>query len=277
MSMKLNQFLGIGTISSGDEASCFSFQPVLDKENKKDVTGYVASFFVAVKKEFMDRNGQKKTDQALVLVSHYIKAAEKDTFLKKFKMGDAVFFMGQIRPSEDGGAPVFEADTPEEYSAFDVEAKTLRFLARGEQVKFVEPFVRWMIAGNLGRDPESRFTSSGEMVTSLNIASAWKGVGADGKFTEETVWIRGSFWGESRVKGLSYFKKGSGIYIDALPKYEAETGGPRIWESKGRKGASYEVTVLDYGFTSSKNDNNGTSNEEPEYPVEGMTDADIPL
>ncbi|MCH9616771.1 MAG: Single-stranded DNA-binding protein A [Chlamydiia bacterium] len=64
------------------------------------------------------------------------------------------------------------------------------------------------IAGNLGADPETRFTPSGKKVTSLRVATKSRKNGAD-----ETMWMKVTIWGETFDKILPYFKKGSAIVV----------------------------------------------------------------
>jgi single-strand DNA-binding protein len=64
------------------------------------------------------------------------------------------------------------------------------------------------IAGRLGKDPETRFTPSGQKVTSFNIATNQR----KGK-EDVTVWVRVTVWGERLDKILSYLKKGSAAIV----------------------------------------------------------------
>ena len=64
------------------------------------------------------------------------------------------------------------------------------------------------IAGHLGADPEVRFTSSGQKVTSLRVACHSKKGGK-----EETLWWKVTIWGEQFDKMIPFFKKGSPIMV----------------------------------------------------------------
>lgn len=64
------------------------------------------------------------------------------------------------------------------------------------------------IAGRLGKDPEKRFTTSGQQVTSFNMAVNQR----KGK-EEVTVWVRITIWGDKFDKMITYLKKGSGIIV----------------------------------------------------------------
>ena len=64
------------------------------------------------------------------------------------------------------------------------------------------------IAGHLGADPETRFTSSGKKVTTLRVATRTRKGQVD-----DTLWWRVTIWGDQYDKMLTYFKKGSAIIV----------------------------------------------------------------
>jgi single-strand DNA-binding protein len=64
------------------------------------------------------------------------------------------------------------------------------------------------IAGRLGKDPETRFTPSGQKVTTFNVATNHR----KGK-EELTVWVRITVWGDRLDKIISYLKKGSAVVV----------------------------------------------------------------
>ncbi|MBS0606901.1 MAG: single-stranded DNA-binding protein, partial [Verrucomicrobia bacterium] len=64
------------------------------------------------------------------------------------------------------------------------------------------------IAGHLGADPEVRFTSSGQKVTTLRVAARARRGSKD-----ETIWWKVTVWGEQFDKMIPYFKKGSPIIV----------------------------------------------------------------
>jgi len=65
------------------------------------------------------------------------------------------------------------------------------------------------IAGHLGADPEVRFTSSGQKVTTLRVAARVR-KGAKG---DDTIWWRVTIWGEQFDKMVAFLKKGSPIIV----------------------------------------------------------------
>lgn len=89
------------------------------------------------------------------------------------------------------------------------------------------------IAGHLGADPDTRFTPSGQKVTTFNVATkVWKG----GK--EETIWFRITVWGDRFDKMLAHMKKGSAVIV------AGELAPARMWTDKeGRTQVSLEITA----------------------------------
>jgi single-strand DNA-binding protein len=89
------------------------------------------------------------------------------------------------------------------------------------------------IAGHLGADPVTRFTATGQKVTTFNVATNSKKGGAD-----ITIWFRVTVWGDRFDKMMAYFKKGSAIIVFG------ELQKPEIWTDKeGRQQISLEITA----------------------------------
>lgn len=67
--------------------------------------------------------------------------------------------------------------------------------------------------GNLGADPETRYTQTGTAVTSMSIAcnETWKD--KEGQKQERTEWVKCVFWGKLAEIAAQYLKKGSQAYI----------------------------------------------------------------
>lgn len=96
-----------------------------------------------------------------------------------------------------------------------------------------------LIAGHLGADPETRFTQSGQKVTTLRVATNVRKGGKD-----ETVWYRVTIWGERFDKMMPYLKKGSAVMVSG------ELGKPEIYTDKeGRQQISLEVTADNVRFS----------------------------
>lgn len=95
------------------------------------------------------------------------------------------------------------------------------------------------IAGHLGADPETRFTPSGQKVTTLRIATNSYQNGQD-----VTIWWRVTCWGDKFDKILPHLKKGSAIIVTG------EMKKPEIYTDKeGRPQISLELTAESIRFS----------------------------
>lgn len=107
------------------------------------------------------------------------------------------------------------------------------------------------IMGYLGADPETRFTPNGQKVTTLRVATKSRKGGQ-----EETIWWRITVWGDQFDKMMTYFKKGSAIYV------VAEMQKLSIYQDKsGQSQVSYEATAKSLHFPPF-NDNKGEGGEQ---------------
>lgn len=71
-----------------------------------------------------------------------------------------------------------------------------------------------MIIGNLGRDPEIRYTSGGKPVTTFSVASSRTWVTSEGDRREATEWFNVVAWGNLAEICNQYLRKASRVYVD---------------------------------------------------------------
>jgi len=71
-----------------------------------------------------------------------------------------------------------------------------------------------MLIGNLGRDPEMRYTPSGKAVTSFSLASSRSWTTSNGERREATEWFNIVAWGNLAEICNQYLRKGSRVYIE---------------------------------------------------------------
>src|SRR5512145_2346503 len=129
-----------------------------------------------------------------------------------------------------------------------------------------------IVVGNVGKDPEMRYTPSGQAVTSFSVATSRSYTGSNGQQVKETVWFRISAWGKLAETCNNYLKKGSKVLIEGRLAPDPATGGPRIWNKQdGSSGASFEVTANTVRFLSSRGEGGGES-----PAMGGMEGAEIP-
>jgi single-strand DNA-binding protein len=99
------------------------------------------------------------------------------------------------------------------------------------------------IVGNLGRDPEMRYTPQGTPVTSFTVAANRNWTNTDGTPGKETTWFRVTAWRRMAEVCNQYLAKGRQVFIEGWLKPDPETGGPRVWTGNdGVARASFEVT-----------------------------------
>lgn len=110
-------------------------------------------------------------------------------------------------------------------------------------------YQKTIIVGNLGKDPEMRYTPAGEAVTNMSVACNRKYTDKGGQLVKETTWYRVTVWGKQAESCNSYLKKGSLVLVDGRLTPDKDTGGPRVFErGDGSPGASFELTAADVKF-----------------------------
>jgi len=104
-----------------------------------------------------------------------------------------------------------------------------------------------MLIGNLGSDPEARYTPSGTMVASFSLAVNRKWTGQDGQKQDKTTWFRVTVWQKQAEIVSEYLKKGSKVMVIG----EVEEARP--WtDREGNNRASLEVTGHTIKFLDSR-------------------------
>ncbi len=134
-----------------------------------------------------------------------------------------------------------------------------------------------IIVGNLGRDPEMRYTPTGQAVTNLSVATNRQYTASNGEQVKETIWFRVSVWGKQAEACNQYLRRGSKVLITGRLNPDPATGGPRIWTRQdGTAGASFEVTAQTVRFLSSRNEDAAYQQNAPAAPASGGDD-EIPF
>ena len=103
-----------------------------------------------------------------------------------------------------------------------------------------------MVIGNLGADPEMRYTADGAAVTNFRIAASRNYTGADGERKEETEWFSVVTWRKLAELCNQYLQKGRRVYVEGRLR-------TRSWEGQdGQKRYTTEVIADDVQFLDSK-------------------------
>jgi single-strand DNA-binding protein len=94
---------------------------------------------------------------------------------------------------------------------------------------------KMMIIGNLGADPELRYTPGGKAVTDLRVAVNNNQRGPDGEWVEETLWFRVSVWEQAAERLAEQLRKGNKVFAE---------GQLRVREFEGRDGEKRQSLEL---------------------------------
>ena len=118
--------------------------------------------------------------------------------------------------------------------------------------------------GNLGRDPEMRYTPQGKAITSFSLAVKC-GFGENAY----TIWIRCSAWEKQSELCNQYLKKGSKVRVTGQLEGDKTTGGARMWTDKeGGAHSSLEIRVQDVEFLTPRSESNGETTDASAAPVQ---------
>jgi single-strand DNA-binding protein len=133
-----------------------------------------------------------------------------------------------------------------------------------------------ILVGNLGGDPEMRYTPSGQPVTNFSMAVNRQYTASDGQKVKETSWFRVSVWGRQAESVNQYLRRGSQVLVEGRLNADPQSGGPRIYTRQdGTTGASFEVTANTVRFLSTRAEDESF---QASTPASGqMEDDDIPF
>lgn len=81
-----------------------------------------------------------------------------------------------------------------------------------------------ILVGNLGNDPETKYTQGGMAVTTLSLATTSVRKDKDGNQQERTEWHRVKLFGKLGEIAGEYLKKGRQVYIEGSIRYDKFTG-----------------------------------------------------
>lgn len=126
-------------------------------------------------------------------------------------------------------------------------------------------YQRFECIGNLGREPEMRYTPKGKAVTNFPVAVNERYTDSEGEDHETTTWIRITTWGAQAEACKQYLTKGSSVFVTGKLIADPETGGPRIWGEDEAK-ANFEVRAETVVFLDSKKERGEEEEEEEDEP-----------
>lgn len=108
-----------------------------------------------------------------------------------------------------------------------------------------------ILIGNLGKDPELKYTTSGKAVATFSLATSERWSGADGQKNESTTWHNIVAWGKQAEVMKEYLSKGKQVYI------EGRIANRSYDDKDGNKKYISEVVVTNFQFIGSRRDSEG--------------------
>lgn len=117
-------------------------------------------------------------------------------------------------------------------------------------------FNKIIIVGNLGRDPELRYTPQGNAVCNFSLATNEKKRDKAGEMQDVTTWFRVTLWGKQAENASKYLTKGSPVYVEGRLRVEEWT------DRDGNNRHTLEVQGSDMQFLSSGPRSDDYSREE---------------
>jgi single-strand DNA-binding protein len=112
-------------------------------------------------------------------------------------------------------------------------------------------FNRIILVGNLGRDPELRYTAQGTPVCSFSMATNERRKDKTGEMQDQTTWFKVTLWGRQAETASQYLSKGRPVYIEGRLRVEEWT------DRDGKPRQTLEVNATDMQFIG------GARSEEP--------------
>lgn len=103
-------------------------------------------------------------------------------------------------------------------------------------------FNKIILVGNLGRDPELRYTPQGTPVCSFTVATNEKRKDRAGEAQDFTTWFRVTLWGRQAETASQYLTKGRPIYVEGRLRLEEWT------DRDGKQRYTLEVHATDMQF-----------------------------
>jgi single-strand DNA-binding protein len=149
-----------------------------------------------------------------------------------------------------------------------------------------------ILVGNLGADPETRYTASGSAITNIRVATteAWKDK-QSGEQQERTEWHRVVFFNRLAEIAGEYLRKGSQVYVEGTlrtrkwqdqggqDRYTTEIVANEMQMLGGRGGGeNYDAPAKGGGFRESQQSDQRSGRQVADMPAEdGFAEDDIPF
>ncbi len=103
-----------------------------------------------------------------------------------------------------------------------------------------------ILLGNLGKDPDLRYTPSGKAVATFSLATSERWTSQDGQKQENTTWHNIVAWGKQAETIKEYLTKGRQVYL------EGRIANRSYEDKEGNKKYISEVVVQNFSFVGKK-------------------------
>ncbi len=114
-------------------------------------------------------------------------------------------------------------------------------------------FNKITIIGNLGRDPELRYTPQGDAVCDFSVAVNDRKRDKNGEWQDQTTWFKVTFWRKQAENASKYLTKGRQVYVEGRLQAEEWT------DRDGKNRYSLVIQGSELQFLGEKGDDNGGS------------------
>lgn len=125
-----------------------------------------------------------------------------------------------------------------------------------------------MIIGNLGQDPDVRYTQSNTAVANMSVATTDRFKDSNGQWQERTEWHKVVAWGRLAEIAQQYLKKGSKVYFEGSIQ-------TRSWEDKeGQKRYTTEIKASSMQMLDGKGGSGGGAPSGDQQPMSSAGSAE---
>ncbi|OLE51043.1 MAG: hypothetical protein AUG51_25070 [Acidobacteria bacterium 13_1_20CM_3_53_8] len=137
-------------------------------------------------------------------------------------------------------------------------------------------FNKIILVGNLGRDPELRYTPQGTPVCNFTVATNEKRKDRSGEMQDVTTWFRVTLWGRQAETASQFLTKGRSVYVEGRLRVEE-------WQDRdGKQRYTLEVHATDLQFLGGGRSEEGQTQTSvrsapSETTTEDLSDDDIPF
>ena len=127
---------------------------------------------------------------------------------------------------------------------------------------------KMIVIGNVGNDPEMRYTPSGSAVTSFNVATNRRYTTSAGEQREETEWFRVSAWNRLAETCNQYVTRGMKVYVEGRL-----SSSPWI-DRDGQARAGNEISAFEVKFLDSRASGEAEGGQQPGGPAAAPPPSD---